>query len=172
MKSNTAEFSIFNEKLIDEIFKYKRKRLGIEEIKTKLNITDLILNTIINDKAEIGKLYRQKEDECVFSLFIKEIAKDKITKKDALKNVNLSEKRLDELLMNNPEFQKRYEKSYTVSRMNRFIKFFDYYNYKSSYKKVGLTVDEINDWLKKGRKMIKYSRENIFSRFLDEFNEV
>ena len=172
MKSNTAEFSIFNEKLIDEIFKYKRKRLGIEEIKTKLNITDLILNTIINDKAEIGKLYRQKEDECVFSLFIKEIAKDKITKKEALKNVNLSEKRLDELLMNNPEFQKRYEKSYTVSRMNRFIKFFDYYNYKSSYKKVGLTVDEIDDWLKKGRKMIKYSRENIFSRFLDDFNEV
>ena len=74
--------------------------------------------------------------------------------------------------MNNPEFQKRYEKSYTVSRMNRFIKFFDYYNYKSSYKKVGLTVDEIDDWLKKGRKMIKYSRENIFSRFLDDFNEV
>lgn len=172
MKNNTAEFSIFNEKLIDEIFKYKRKRLGIEEIKTKLNITDLILNTIINDKAEIGKLYRQKEDECVFSLFMKEIAKDKITKKEALKNVNLSEKRLDELLMNNPEFQKRYEKSYTVSRMNRFIKFFDYYNYKSSYKKVGLTVDEIDDWLKKGRKMIKYSRENIFSRFLDDFNEV
>ena len=56
--------------------------------------------------------------------------------------------------------------------MNRFIKFFDYYNYKSSYKKVGLTVDEIDDWLKKGRKMIKYSRENIFSRFLDDFNEV
>lgn len=172
MSENTAEFSIFNEKLIDEIFKYKKERLEIEEIKRKLNITDLILNTIINGKDVIGKLYRQKEDECIFSLFIKEIGKDKITKKEALENVGLSEKRLDELLMNNPEFQKRYEKSYTISRMNRFIRFFDYYNYKSSYKKVGLTIDEIDDWLAKGRKMIKYSKENIFSRFLIDFNDV
>lgn len=172
MNENTAEFGIFNEKLIDEIFKYKKERLDIEEIKTKLNITDLILNTITNDKAEIGKLYRQKEDECVFSLFIKAIGKDKITKKEALDNVGLSEKKLDELLMNNPEFQKRYEKTYTLSRMNRFIKFFDYYNYKSSYKKVGLTIDEIDDWLAKSRKMIKYSKENIFSRFLVDFNDV
>ena len=172
MKNNTAEFGIFNEKLIDEIFKYKKQRLSIEEIKTKLNITDLILNTIINDKAEIGKLYRQKEDECVFSLFIKEIGKDKITKNEALINVGLTEKRLDELLMNNPEFQKKYEKSYTISRMNRFIRFFDYYNYKSSYKKIGLTIDEIDNWLSKGRKMIKYNKENIFSRFLIDFNDV
>ena len=172
MNENSAEFGIFNEKLIDEIFKYKKERFKIDEIKTKLNITDLILNTIINDKAEIGKLYRLKEDECVFSLFIKEIGKDKITKKEALDNAGLSEKRLDELLMNNPEFQKRYEKSYTISRMKRFIKFFDYYNYKSSYKKVGLTVEEIDDWLAKGRKMIKYSRENIFSRFLADFNDI
>ena len=56
--------------------------------------------------------------------------------------------------------------------MNRFIRFFDYYNYKSSYKKVGLTVEEIDDWLAKGRKMIKYSRENIFSRFLSDFNDI
>lgn len=56
--------------------------------------------------------------------------------------------------------------------MNRFIRFFDYYNYKSSYKKIGLTIDEIDNWLSKGRKMIKYNKENIFSRFLIDFNDV
>ena len=47
MKNNTAEFSMFNEKLIDEIFKYKRKRLGIEEIKTN-STTKTGVDTTLN----------------------------------------------------------------------------------------------------------------------------
>ena len=112
MNESTAEFGIFNEKLIDGIFNCKKDGLNGEEITDKLNITDFIFNTIVNDNGEIGKIYRQKEDECLFSLFIKEIKKEKITKKEALDNVGLSEKQLDELLMNSPEFQKKFEKSY------------------------------------------------------------
>ena len=82
MKKDSAEFSIFNEKLIGEIFKYKRERMDIEEIKERLNITEFIFNTIINDDGELGKLYKQKEDECIFSLFIREIRKEKITKSE------------------------------------------------------------------------------------------
>lgn len=172
MNEDTAEFSIFNEKLIDEIFNYKKEGMNNEEIKVKLNITDFIFNTIVNDNKEIGEIYRQKEEEYLLSLFIKEIMKEKITKIEALDSIGLDEKRLDEILINNPDLQKKYEKSYTISRMNRFIKFFDYYNYKSSYKKVGLTIEEIDDWVSKGEKMIKYDEENIFSKFLVDFNDI
>lgn len=172
MNEDATEFGIFNEKLIDEIFNYKKEGINDEEIKAKLNITDFIFNTIINDNEEIGTIYRQKEEEYLFSLFIKEVMKEKTTKKEALDRIGLNEKQLDELLMKNPDLQKKYEKSYTISRMNRFIKFFDYYNYKSSCKKVGLTIEEIDDWVSKGEKMIKYDEGNIFSKFLVDFNDV
>lgn len=168
-KSNkTPEFYIFNEKLINEIFNYKKNGLNIEEIKTKININESIFNSIKQEE----KVYKQKEEEYKLSIFLKNIIQEKVTKNEALNNSELSESDLEKLLRNNPEFQKKYEKSYTISRMNRFLKTWDYYNYTYGLKKTGLIKEEIDAWLDKGQKMIEFDESNIFSKFLNDYNNI
>lgn len=167
----SVEFSIFNEKLLDEIFAYKKKDCDMDKIKEKINITDGIIDYIKSNTAEIGQLYHQKEDDYIFSLFMRKVSQEKVTKEDALKSVNITQKDLDELLIKHPAFQEKYTKNYTLSRMKRFLKSFDYYSYHFALKKVGLVKDEINDWLKKGEKMQRYE-DNIFYIFYRDFNDI
>ena len=167
-ESASPEFLLFNEKLINEFFAYKQKDIDEEEIKSKFNIDEAIFNSIKEDE----EYYHQREDECKFSLFLKSIMQEKVTKKEALFNVGLKESDLDKLLRKYPEFQKKYEKTYTKSRMDRFLNKWEYFDYGYALKRTGLIQEEIEDWLDKGQKTMKFDEDNVFSKFLKNFNNL
>ena len=166
--SGSDEFLIFNEKFIYEFFAYKSKNMAEDEIKSKLKINESIFNSIRENES----YYKQKEEQYEFSLFLKNIIQEGITKKKALKNIGLNEDDLDKLLRKYPEFRKRYEKSYTESRMKRFLNGWKHYDYDYALKKTGLVEEEIEDWVNKGQRMMKIDKNNVFSKFSKKYTHV
>lgn len=164
----SGEYYIFCEKVINEIFAYEKEGLNINEIKSKLNLNETIFKEIEADT----ELYQQKKDEYIFSLFLRKTMQEKVTKKQALNETGLTEKMLDNLLSKYPDFQAKYTKSYTSRRMEKFLKHYDYLNYQYALKRIGLMQEEIDDWLSKGKKMIKYDEDNMFSKFYIEYNKL
>ena len=156
-ENNTSEHIIFNEKLIEEIIYYKKRNMEYD-----FKISDEILNAI-----KENELYCEKEDEIIFSSFLKNTTHEKITKKEALDAVGLTNEDLEKLLEKYPKFEKKYEKKYTQHKMEKFIKHFDYYDYSKSLKKNGLTQEEIENWLNKAKK----SQNEIYLNFLNEFKK-
>jgi len=157
-KNQTPEHELFNERIVDEIFQYKRKKLEYD-----FKITSEILAAI-----EESEYYHQKEDELLFSRFLQRTISEKVTKKEALGSVGLTENDLNEFLDKYPDFRARFEKSYTERKMEKFLKHYDFYNYDYSLKKNGLTQDEINDWLDRGRK----NESEIYVDFLNAYKEM
>lgn len=154
-KNDSSEHDIFNEKLVDEIFYYKKRDLEYD-----FNISEDILNAI-----EENELYRQRLDELLFISFLNKTISEKTTKKEALQSVGLSENDLDEFFNKYPDFKEKFEKSYTQRKMEKFLKHYDYYNYDYSLKKNGLTQEEIDFWLDAAEK----TQNEIYLSFSNEY---
>lgn len=151
----SREREIFTEKLIEGLIDYKKRNLDFD-----LKISDEII-----DDAKSSSLYGQKEDEFHFSQFLKRTIAEKVTKRDALESVGLSESDLEKLLEKYPEFRVKFEKSYTKRKMEKFLKHFDYYNYEYSLKKNGLTKAEIESWLEE-------SQNELYANFSHQYWQV
>ena len=154
-KEETPEHETFNEKLIDGLINYKKSGLDVD-----FTVSDEILNAI-----KESNLYTQKEDEFLFSSFLKKTFSEKITKKEALESVGLTENDLEKFLVKYPNFNEKFEKSYTKRKMEKFLKHYDYYNYDYSLKKNGLTKEEIETWLEKSQN----SQNELYLNFSNEY---
>ncbi|MBE6501269.1 MAG: hypothetical protein E7Z79_02380 [Methanobrevibacter thaueri] len=152
------EHDIFNEKLIDEIFYYKRR-----DSEGNFKISDEILSAI-----KETELYLQKEDELLFTLFLRNTSRVKITKKEALDGVGLSENDLEGLLIKYPNLKEKYDKTYVKNKMDKFLKFCDYYNYTNSLKRNGLVKKDIEDWINEA----KNTDNEIYSNFLRDYEQL
>lgn len=151
------EHDIFNEKLIDEIFYYKRR-----DIEADFEISEDILNEIKKSSR-----YHEKEDEYLFSLFLTKTVNEKVTKKEALNMAGLTQNDLNGLLEKYPNFKEKFEKSYTQRKMKKFIKHYDYYNYDYSLKKTGLTQNEIEKWLDNAK-----TGNELYLTFKNEYQQL
>lgn len=152
---NVPEREIFNEKLIEGLMKYKKQGLDDD-----LPISDEIRNAALN-----SSLYHQKEDEFLFSTFLKKTIAEKVTKNEALKSAKLTENDLEKLLEKYPGFKEKFEKSYTKRKMEKFLKQYDYYNYDYSLKRNGLTKEEIESWLDESLD----TQNELYLNFADEY---
>ena len=152
------EHEIFNEKLIDEIFYYKKRQMGANFI-----ISEDILNAIKKSEP-----YIRKEDELSLSLFLQKTFSVKITKKEALEAVGLTEKDLERIFKKYPNLEEKYETSYIKRKMEKFLKYFDYYSYNSSLKRNGLTREQIEIWLDKS----KDAQNEVYLNSSNDFNQI
>lgn len=157
-KNDIPEHEIFNGKLIDELINYKKRGLDVD-----FKITEEILNEV-----KKSNLYQQKLDEFLFSTFLKKTLSEKVTKEEALKSVGLTENDLDKFFEKYPNFNDKFEKSYTKRKMEKFLKHFDHFNFDYSLKKNGLTKQEIEKWLEES----KNSQNELYLNFSNEFEHV
>lgn len=154
----TPEHEIFREKITLEI---------IRCLKTGDDIDSGISEDILEDVRKSND-YMKREDEFLFSSFINLASKEKVTKDDALEAVGLSDKDLERLFRQYPEFRERFEKSYTKHKMEKFLKHLDYYNYDYCLKKTGVTLEEIQIWLSEAEK----SDDEDYKAFLEGHNKL
>ena len=123
--NDSEKHNIFNEKIINEIFNCKRKKLDCQ-----FKISDNILNAI-----KESEYYHEMNDEFLFSSFLKNTLREKTTKKEALESAGLDETDLNNLFNKHPEFKDKFDKTYTKRKMEKFLKYCDYYNYDNSLKR-------------------------------------
>ena len=152
---NVPEREIFNDKLIEGLINYKKQ--GVDD--------DLPISEDIRNAALNSGLYRQKEDEFLFSTFLKKTIAEKVTKREALESAGLTENDLENFLVKYPEFNEKFEKSYTKRKMEQFLKQYDYYNYEYSLKKNGLTREEIQAWLDESSN----TQNELYLHFADQY---
>lgn len=149
-------FIMYNELQIKSYFEYKRKNLEEDRIRSKLEITDEMLDFWQNHF--MSEDFLKKTNEIKKELVIKEIKKNK-TLKDALKSVGITQKEFDRMYYmsqkSGDEFHKTFDAEYTQKRQKTFLKHLKKKNLNTAIRNSKITRNEFDIWYFTGE--IEYS---------------
>lgn len=144
-------FILFNELLIKQFFKLKKRNMDDVEIKNRLQISDGIF--------EFWQVHFMNEDffkltnEIKKDVIIKEVKKNK-TLDDVLKSVGISHKEFDRLYMmsknSNDEFHERFDRHYTFKRQKSLIKHLKNNSLNKAIRISKITKNEFYRWYYEG----------------------
>lgn len=155
-------FILYNELLIKDYFKLKKKNLDESKIKYQLDISESIYDFWQNEF--MGEDFLKMTTEIKKDLIIKEIKKNK-SLKEALASVGISEKEFDRLYLlsqkNDDDFYRMFSDIYIKKRQKTFLKHLEYNNLNSAIRISKITMNEFNRWYSEGE--IEYSQFYIKS---------
>ena len=149
-------FIKYNELQIKSYFTYKKRNVSEDKIRSKLEITDEILDFWQNHF--MSEDFLKKTNEIKKELIIKEIKKNK-TLKDALKSVGVSQKEFDRLYYmskkSGGDFHQTFDVEYTQKRQKTFLKHLSKKNLNTALRNSKITRNEFDRWYFTGE--VEYS---------------
>ena len=150
-------FILFNEILIKDFFKYKKRNMDEKNIKQRLNISDEIYDFWQN--SFMGEDFLKRTNEIKKELILKEIKNNK-TLKETLSLLRISENEFNRLFLmsknENDEFYKKFYKEYTQKRQKTFIKHLKNNNLNKAIRISRITKSEFYKWYRLGE--VEYSK--------------
>ncbi|MBQ2636317.1 MAG: hypothetical protein IJG09_06430 [Methanobrevibacter sp.] len=158
-------FILFNEILIKDFFKYKKRNMDEKNIKHRLNISDDIYDFWQN--SFMGEDFLKRTNEIKKELILKEIKNNK-SLKEALSTLRISENDFNRLFLmsknQNDDFYKKFNKEYTLKRQKTFIKHLKNNNLNKAIRISKITKNEFYKWYRLG--------EAEYSEFYLEATEI
>ena len=150
-------FITFNELLIKDYFRFKKKGFDEDKIKKHLRISDDIL--VFWSGQFMGEDFLKQTSEIKKDLIIKELKKDR-SLKEALKSCGISRKEFDKLYIisknNDDEFYHEFIKNYTQKRQNLLIKNLNSNTLGRAIRKSKITNGDFMNWYMQGE--VEYSK--------------
>lgn len=155
--SINESFIVFNELLIKDYFRFKKKGYDEIKIKKELKITDELLEFWTTQF--MGDEFIKKTSDIKKDLIIKEVKKDK-SLREALKSCCVTQKDFEKLYVisknNDDEFYREFVKNYTQKRKRLLIRNLKNNILIKAIRKSKITKSEFMRWYNKGE--IEYSQ--------------
>ena len=140
-------FLMYNELQIKSYFKYKKRNVDEERIRSKLEITDEMFDFWQNHF--MSEDFLKMTNDIKKDLIIKEVKKNK-TLKEALKSISISQKEFERLyymsLKADDDFYRTFDEEYTKKRQKTFIKNLRKSNLNNALRSSKITRDEFFRW--------------------------
>ncbi len=150
-------FILFNEILIGDYFKLKKKNMEESKIKYQLQISQNIYD-FWQDEF-MGDDFLKRTTEIKKDLIIKEIKKNK-SLKEALASVGITENEFDRLYLmsqkNDDDFYQMFSEIYVKKRQKTFLKHLEHNHLNSAIRISKISLNEFNRWYGDGE--IEYSQ--------------
>ena len=144
-------FILYNELLIKEYFKLKKKNMDETKIKYSLQISDSQFDFWQNEF--MGDDFLKMTTEIKKDLIIKEIKKNK-SLKEALNSVGITEREFDRLYLlsqkNDDEFYQMFSEIYVKKRQRTFLKHLEHNNLNAAIRISKISLNEFNRWYAEG----------------------
>ena len=149
-------FILYNEILIRDYFKLKKKNIEESKIKYQLQISEGIYNFWQNEF--MGEDFLKMTTEIKKDLILKEIKKNK-SLKEALNSVGITEKEFDRLYLlsqkNDDKFYQMFSEIYIKKRQKTFLKHLEHNNLNSAIRISKISLNEFHRWYSDGE--VEYS---------------
>ena len=144
-------FILYNEILIKDYFKLKKKNIDESKIKYRLQISEDLYNFWENEF--MGEDFLKMTTDIKKDLILKEIRKNK-SLKEALSSVGISEKEFDRLYLlsqkNDDEFYEMFSEIYIKKRQKTFLKHLEHNNLNSAIRISKISPNEFHRWYADG----------------------
>lgn len=155
-------FILYNEILIKNYFKLKRKNIEESRIKYQLQISESLYNFWQNEF--MGEDFLKMTTEIKKDLILKEIKKNK-SLKEALSSAGISEKEFDRMYLlsqkKDDEFYQMFREIYVKKRQKTFLKHLEHNNLNSAIRISKISLNEFHRWYADGE--VEYSEFYIDS---------
>ncbi|MBQ7929190.1 MAG: hypothetical protein IJ287_10700, partial [Methanobrevibacter sp.] len=144
-------FILYNEILIKDYFKLKKKNIDESKIKYRLQISEDLYNFWENEF--MGEDFLKMTTDIKKDLILKEIKKNK-SLKEALSSVGISEKEFDRLYLlsqkNDDKFYEMFSEIYIKKRQKTFLKHLEHNNLNSAIRISKISPNEFHRWYADG----------------------
>lgn len=145
-------FILFNQLLIREYFRLKKKNIDETKIKYQLQISDELFNFWRNEF--MGDEFFKKTTEIKKEMILNEVKKNK-SLREALTYVGISQKEFDRLYMlsknDDDEFYKIFNKDYIEKRQKTFLKHLQHNSLNKAIRISKITKSEFDSWYISGQ---------------------
>ncbi|WP_299523709.1 DNA repair ATPase [uncultured Methanobrevibacter sp.] len=153
---HNQEFIIYNKLLMDQYLTLKRKQYLSDEIKTKLQINDEIIQFWLNSFNMESSIFKKNLQKIKMDIFLNNLKEGK-SKEESLKLAEITD--FKELLKDN-NFENEYKREYYENRVNNLLKYLKTMSFNKALEKANITKNDYDMWYIKGKKQCLLKKED------------
>ena len=154
--NENPEFITYNKLLMDNYLTLKRKQYSTDEIKSKLQINDDIIDFWMDSFNLESTAFKNNLQEIKMNTFLNNLKNGK-SKEESLKIAEITD--FSELLKNK-EFESEYKKEYFENRVNILLKSLKTMSYDKALKRANISQNDYDIWYSRGKKQCLLKKDD------------